>query len=109
MTIYKPPKTEPKIKRFNNGIRLPWDEDLDKPHYESRENVRKLLSIQFYFDVCANHPYCDPLELHEFCRRLKVWAAVDNLPEDKQGLKLAYKLACRAIEDHYQIERGTVT
>ena len=43
MTIYKPPKTEPKIK-FVNGIRLPWfEEDSDKPYYESRESVRKFL------------------------------------------------------------------
>ena len=90
----------------SNLIRLPW---ADPPEYMDRKTLRGVTSIRFYYDVCLGNKICDPLKVHEYFVKRRVFAAVDGLPEDREARNTSYKTACKVLEEHFEIPRDTIT
>ena len=68
-----------------------------------------LSQTSFYFEVCLGNQKCDPLKLYEYYVKRRVFAATDGLPEDKEARRNAYKTACKVLEDHFGIDRNSIT
>ena len=45
--------------------------------------------------------------LYEYFKRMKVFAAVDDLPKDSGARKIAHWAACEVLEDFYGLEADT--
>ena len=57
--------------------------------------------------MCVEKSIVDPLVLYEYFKKMKVFADSDGLPRDKQAMKIAQWQACKVLEDHYGLEKGT--
>ena len=88
----------------SKAIRLPW---YDKPTYASRKEVRQMATQAETYELCVEKNLVDPLVLYEYFKKMKVFADVDGLPRDKQGMQIAQWQACKALEAHYGLAQGT--
>ena len=89
----------------SDQIRLPW---ANPPEYLDRKTLRGVAQIPFYYDVCLGNNICDPLKVHEYFVKRRVFAATHDLPADNEGQKAAYKTACKVLEEHFDIPRNTL-
>lgn len=74
-----------------------------------RKSLRDAAQVPFYYDVCLELELCDPLKVYEYYVNRKVFARTKDLPADKVSQRIAYKTACKVLEDHFGIIRGTIT
>jgi len=73
----------------------------------TRKDLRHAARQEEVYQVCLERQLVDPLQLHRYFKRMGVFAAKDGLEADKDSQDISLWQACKLLENHYGIAKGT--